>query len=104
VEVRFKGDYVGYSGYYPVGATINLDVSTGNDVVAQIKGVADNGFYQSREQTQQINVYRSSGSIDYLFANLWVLLVAYAAVMSYRLFSGRSLDFKDMWDEFHGRK
>jgi hypothetical protein len=52
----------------------------------------------------QVPVQANTPMCDYFMNNLWVLIVAYAAVMSYRFFSGKAADFKDMWDEFQGKK
>jgi len=41
---------------------------------------------------------------DYICANWWVLLIGFFAVMSYRFFSGRAMDFQDYFDEFRGKK
>ena len=41
---------------------------------------------------------------NYLMNNVWILIIAYAAVVSYRFFSGRAIDFKEMWEEFQGKK
>lgn len=43
-------------------------------------------------------------SIDYLCDNWWIFIIAFLAVMSYRFFSGRAMDFQDYFDEFRGKK
>jgi len=35
---------------------------------------------------------------------LWILIAGFAAVMAYRFFSGRVMDFQDALDEFRGKK
>ncbi|MBU0762433.1 MAG: hypothetical protein KKD39_05355 [Candidatus Altiarchaeota archaeon] len=104
VLILFKGEHADKSNKYSVDDTITLDVRSGNDVGAEIKGVADNSFMQTRQQTQLMPVYRATRALDVVWSSLWVIVVAYAAAMSYRFFSGRSMDFKDMWDEYKGKK
>jgi hypothetical protein len=41
---------------------------------------------------------------DYICENWWILFVGFMAVMSYRFFSGRAMDFQDYFDEFRGKK
>lgn len=102
VHVRFDYPYNSYSGYYTVGYTIPLKIRWGVNPTATVYGIHDG--VKSRKRVSPIDIPVAPSTCGYLMNNLWILLIAYAAVMSYRFFSGRAMDFKDMWDEYMGKK
>lgn len=41
---------------------------------------------------------------DYVCDAWWLIAIGFLAVMSYRFFSGRAMDYQDYFDEFRGKK
>jgi len=104
VYIEFKYPYADKTGYYRADDTITFDVSGGADINADVGINSYAGMMQTRLQPISIAVPKNLEVWDYLCDNLYFLLIAYAAVMAYRFFSGRALDFKDMIDEYKGKK
>ena len=104
IYAKFGFPYTKHTGFYRVGETIEVNVSSELDITANLMFFDDSGFTKSRTVFREIEVRTYRGALDYLCANFWIIIIAYAAVMAYRLFSGRALDLQDAWDEFKGKK
>lgn len=102
IHVEFHHPYAEYTGWYEPGEEVTIRLRRGHEVIATMKAM--DGFGKSPTFVSHINIPARLDTLDYLMDNLWILLAAYAAIMSYRFFSGRAIDFRDMWDEFHGKK
>ncbi|MFH1403214.1 MAG: hypothetical protein ABIH11_02980 [Candidatus Altiarchaeota archaeon] len=103
VYVKFEAPYSNKSGWYPIGSEIELERDLGMDITLSLKLDSDSGAYESLIYWYVIPVTNTL-TTDYCCNNAWVFLVALAALMAYRFFSGRAMDFQDAWDELMGKK
>ncbi|MBD3387667.1 MAG: peptidoglycan DD-metalloendopeptidase family protein [Candidatus Altiarchaeales archaeon] len=99
--IQFQHPYIEYTGWYDLNEEIMFPVD--RLITAVITCHDDHGFKRSVPFVDTVPVDKPPEFCDYLMDNLWVLLIAFAAVMSYRFFSGKALDFAKARDEFDGK-
>ena len=104
IYVEFYYPYAEYTGWYGADEVITVPPVLGADIKTTERAVDDGGFRRSRAFISSVEVTSSHGTCDYLLSNLWIIIIAYLVIMGYRYFGERASDFKDMWDEFQGKK
>ncbi|MFH1054773.1 MAG: hypothetical protein V1744_01630, partial [Candidatus Altiarchaeota archaeon] len=99
--IEFSEPYSDHTGWYSTGSV--LDVKDRQQDI-NYKFQSYDGLHTDKGNSGRTLSKSTNPMCDYLMNNLWFLLVAFFAVMSYRFFSGKAMDFKDMYDEFKGKK
>jgi hypothetical protein len=105
ILVQFYGPYYAqYTRWVSVGDTIEVPLHRGTAIRASLKSVQDAGFMKTVSSMSFEDTTYGEKMCGFFTSNIWFVLIAFAAVMAYRFFSGRVTDFKDMWDEYQGKK
>jgi len=104
VYIQFLYPYAYATGWYAQGDTIKVTLKKGSNVVAIASSLEDGGFTKSIKYISKIDVAYETPMCDYLMNNIWVLVVIWVMVMSYRFFGERMSDFKEWFDEYQGKK
>jgi hypothetical protein len=73
-------------------------------IAVQFAGFASAAKTQPAKYTGSIKVDDYQDVFTYLYSNANVILVAFLALMSYRFFTSKRMDFGEMWEEWKGRK
>ncbi|MBD3261654.1 MAG: hypothetical protein GF334_08245 [Candidatus Altiarchaeales archaeon] len=117
VKLTFEAENTGgYDGEIHVDfsqpyAEYSKQISSGESITLPVKGRRENTvdvWWQTPDNHQNTKIQQLKFTLPSQPSVLWqvleILLVAFIAVMSYRFFSGRAMDFQDWIDEFKGRK
>jgi len=104
--IKFNFPYTNYSGMYDLGQEVTVvKMSKRITFTGEYTGYGgiSSAGYQPAEQGFEIQVdYKDL--FDYIYENLLVITIAFVALMSYRFFSTKRMDFQEMWDEWKGKK
>ncbi len=104
IYVEFQYPYAYATGWYAEGDTITVIPKKGTSIVAVSTSLEDGGFTKSIKYITKKEVEYATPMCDYLMDNVWLLIVIWVMVMSYRFFGERMSDFKEWFDEYKGKK
>ena len=102
VFIKFLAPYAESTGWYPAGSTITLTLFGGEGITANLQALADSGFTKTRQYNSFTPPTYSTTTIDYMFENMWVLVIAFLLVMSFQFFEG--LDPLEFWKKYQGKE
>ncbi|MDD5110918.1 MAG: hypothetical protein PHG85_00060 [Candidatus Altiarchaeota archaeon] len=110
-KLDFNFPYTQYSGIYSIGQIIRAPtciekrsrrITFNADYFGYGPASGQAGYQTSLKELEIEVAYKNF--LDYLLENAWVIIVVFLALMSYRFFEARRMDFQDMWDEWKGKK
>jgi hypothetical protein len=102
VRINFNFPYTEYSGDYLLGQSIAVEKRS-RTVTMLANYMGSGNQYQT--SVAELEVRTNFKTIfDYIIENAWVVLIAFLALMSYRLYNSKRMDLQEMWDEWKGKK